>query len=331
LNPLIYSTENPDFDRQSMSQARDKRFEQALASQRPITIDGGLATQLEAQGCNIDGSLWSAALLQSDPAAIVAAHRAFLDAGARVIISASYQASAGGFMKHGMSRQDAEELIASSVGLACRARDDFLTANPDCNDTPLVAASIGPWGACQHDGSEYTGQYNIDDAALRLFQQQRLELLDRTNADLLACETIPNLQEARALSELLADTRLPTWVSFCCKDERRLSDGTPLGEACALFRDHPQVLALGVNCTAPQYVTALIGEIRAAAPDKAIVVYPNSGERYHAATNSWSGDASAAGFATYAEDWRNAGARLIGGCCRVGPQQIAAVHACLAT
>ena len=314
-----------------MNTTTNNKLAALLASGRPVTIDGGLATQLEAQGCNIDGSLWSAALLQSDPAAIVAAHRAFLDAGAQIIISASYQASVAGFMQLGMSQQAAEQLIASSVGLACSARDEFLAANPGGNDTPLVAASIGPWGACQHDGSEYTGVYDIDDAGLRLFHQQRLQLLDRTNADLLACETIPNLREARVLSELLADARLPAWVSFCCKDERRLSDGTPLGEACALFREHPQVLALGVNCTAPQFVTALIGEIRAAAPDKAIVVYPNSGERYHAATNSWSGDASPAGFATHADEWRNAGARLIGGCCRVGPPQILAVHARLAS
>ena len=310
-----------------MTEQFNNRFEQALDSGLPITIDGGLATQLEAQGCDIGTTLWSAALLQSNPSAVVTAHRAFLDAGADIIISASYQASVAGLAALGISQSAAADLIAGSVRLACTARDEFLEAYPHTNRLPLVAASIGPWGACQHDGSEYTGLYEIDDDALRIFHQQRLELLDCTDADLLACETIPNLREARVLSELLAGARLPAWVSFCCRDERHLSDGTPLSDACALFREHPQVLALGVNCTAPQYVTALIGEMRSAAPNKAIVVYPNSGERYHAATNSWSGDASPAGFATYAEEWLHAGARLIGGCCRVGPEQINAVHA----
>lgn len=313
-----------------MTEHIHKRFEQALASGLPITIDGGLATQLEAQGCDIGTTLWSAALLQSNPSAIITAHRTFLEAGADIIITASYQASVAGFAGLGMSQPTAEDLIASSVRLACTARDEFLAAIPNTDRTPLVAASIGPWGACQHDGSEYTGRYAVDEATLRVFHRQRIELLEQTNADLLACETIPNLQEARVLSELLDDIRLPAWVSFCCRDAQHLSDGTPLRDACALFKDHQRVLALGINCTAPQHVVSLIGEIRVTAPDKAIVVYPNSGERYESATNSWSGDASPAGFAAYADEWRSAGARLIGGCCRIGPQQIEAVRNLLA-
>ncbi|MEX0708292.1 MAG: homocysteine S-methyltransferase [Woeseia sp.] len=301
-------------------------FERALASGRPITLDGGLATELEARGYDIGTRLWSAALLQSNPAAIVAAHRAFLEAGADIIITASYQASVEGFASLGVAAADAEALIERSVVLACEARKQFLDAHPGTTRVPLVAASIGPYGAALHDGSEYTGVYAVSKAGLRQFHERRLALLDRSDADLLACETIPNRREAEVLCNLLEQARLPAWVSFCCRDEAHLSDGTPLRDVCALFADHPNVRALGVNCTRPQFVTSLIAEIRAAAPGKAVVVYPNSGETYDAATNSWSGDASLAACAGSAREWQRAGASLIGGCCRIGPEQIAAIH-----
>lgn len=291
-----------------------------------MTLDGGLATELESRGHDIGTRLWSAALLASKPAAIIDAHRVFLEAGAEIVISASYQASIEGFKSLGLAEQEAEELIISSVDLACTARKQFCRAHPDITHKPLVGASIGPYGATLHDGSEYTGNYTVDEPGLREFHERRLTLLDGTDADFLACETIPNRLEAGVLRELLEKVRLPAWVSFCCRDEHRISDGTPLREVCALYRQHPRVLALGINCTSPQFVTSLIGEIRRAAPDKAIVVYPNSGETYDVAANSWFGDASPAGFADFAQRWRMAGATIIGGCCRIGPPQIAAVH-----
>jgi homocysteine S-methyltransferase len=189
----------------------------------------------------------------------------------------------------------------------------------------MVAASIGPYGATVHDGSEYTGDYDIDEEGLRQFHAGRLHLLDRSGADVLACETIPNFSEAAVLHDLLMDVELPAWVSFSCRDERCISDGTPLQEVAKIFRDHPRVLALGVNCTAPHLITSLIGEIRMAAPDKAVVVYPNSGETYEVEDNSWRGTASPTDWAVETSAWLNAGAKIVGGCCRVGPEQIIAI------
>lgn len=305
---------------------QDNLFEKALAGDRTIVLDGGLATELEAQGFDIGTELWSAGLLRSNPSAIVEANCAYLEAGAEIIASASYQASRQGFMSLGLSEQEADDLIASSVELACSARKQFLDAHPDTRYTPLVAASIGPYGAALHDGSEYTGNYDIDENGLRDFHEARLQLLDQSNADVLACETIPNKLEAKVLCELLKNVRLPAWVSFSCCDERCISDGTPLQEVTRVFRDHPRVLALGINCTAPHLITPLIGEIRRAAPDKAIVVYPNSGETYDVSTNSWFGTASPDECAAAARSWRDAGAKIIGGCCRVGPRHITALR-----
>jgi homocysteine S-methyltransferase len=301
-------------------------FEEALLREEPVLLDGGLATELEAQGFDIAGELWSAALLKSNPAAIINAHRAYLDAGAECIISASYQASRPGFMSLGLSAAAADQLIASSVELACIARDEFLAANPAVGSFPMVAASIGPYGAALADGSEYTGSYDISAATLREFHESRLEILDNSGADLLACETIPDIVEAQVLCDLLKGTMTPAWISFSCRDEERISDGTKLREAVAMFADHPGVLATGINCTPPDLITALIGEARKGAPKKAVVVYPNSGETYHAEDNSWSGSAGGADPEFDVAAWLDAGAKLIGGCCRTGPAHIAAIR-----
>ncbi len=301
-------------------------FETAIAKDSPIVLDGGLATELESQGFDIGTKRWSAGLLQSNPQAIVAAHLAYLEAGAEIIISASYQASHIGFAAIGLSERQADDLIISAVQLACTAKQQFLDAHPDAARIPIVAASIGPYGAALHDGSEYTGDYDIDEVGLRRFHERRLTLLDDSPADVLACETIPNSLEASVLCELLANARHPAWVSFSCCDERCISDGTPLQEVSKFFRNHPRVLAIGINCTAPHLITSLIGEIKQAAPDMAIVVYPNSGETYKVEDNSWHGTVSSVDSADEVKTWLDAGAKLIGGCCRVGPEHIATIR-----
>jgi len=302
-------------------------FEEALLRDEVILLDGGLATELETQGFDIAGELWSAALLESNPRAIVNAHRAYLDTGADCIISASYQASREGFMSLGLSAAAADKLIVSSVELARTARDEFLAANPQVESFPMVAASVGPYGAALADGSEYTGGYDISAAELREFHKPRLEILDRSGADVIACETIPDIVEAQVLCELLGDVATPAWIAFSCRDEQRISDGTLLREAVALFADHPRVLAAGINCTPPGLITALIAEAQLGAPRKATVVYPNSGETYYAADNSWSGTTCDLDGGFPVSDWHDAGAKLIGGCCRTGPAHIEAIGA----
>lgn len=303
------------------------RFETALSQGQPILIDGGLATELEAQGHDISTELWSAALLLTNPRAIVDAHRAYLEAGASCLITASYQASRQGFLSLNLSCHEANELIARSVTLALLARDEFLqhTSTPPAQ-MPFIAASIGPYGAIMHDGSEYTGHYAISMDALKAFHADRLHLLDNQGADFLACETIPSLREAEVLHDLLMQVNSPAWVSFSCRDPRHISDGTPIAQVAALFRDHPRVLAVGANCTAPQFITSLIQEIKQAVPNKAIVAYPNSGESYDATRNAWFGTTTPVECASAAQTWFKAGAQLIGGCCRMGPSHIRAMQ-----
>jgi homocysteine S-methyltransferase len=295
------------------------RFVQRLRDPRPVLLDGGLATQLESQGVALHPTLWSAACLLNDPEAIKAAHRAYLDAGAEVLTTASYQVSREGFVELGLAPEQTDGLLRRSVDLAREA------ATEASRPATLIAASVGPWGATQHDGSEYTGHYAIDPQALADFHAQRLAVLDAAGADLLACETLPNGPELALLARLLEAVDTPAWVSFCCRDDDHLHDGTHLADAVAPFRNHPRVIAVAINCTAPRIVPGALRTLRRAAPGTPVLVYPNSGERYDARTQRWSGLLDTDDAAAAAGSWLEAGARGIGGCCRMGPEHIRAM------
>ncbi len=297
---------------------RNTTFTRLLEREQPLLLDGGLATQLEAQGCDISNELWSASLLQLNPEAIVAAHRAYLDAGAECIATASYQASREGFGKQGLSSDEADALMLLSVALAKRARRE-------AGSTAAIAASLGPFGAMLHDGSEYVGNYGVSSETLRDFHETRLKLFDDAGVDVLAFETIPSLQEAEVIRDLLRDCKTPSWVSFSCRDSEHICDGALLSDAARLFAAHPTVVAAGINCTSPQYVLPLIMELRKSLSDKYIMAYPNSGEVYDIRSKSWSGTVTPGDCATAAKAWVAAGAKIVGGCCRMGPRHIEAM------
>ena len=301
-------------------------IEERLAVQDVIVLDGAFATELEARGFSVNDALWSAKALFERPDLVREVHLDYLRAGADVVTSASYQATVAGFMKRGFSEEEAAALITKSVHLAQEARDLYLAERGADGTVPLVAASVGPYGAYLADGSEYRGDYGIDEDALVAFHAERLALLAEEKPDLLACETLPCLVEARAIVRALREReiRIPAWFSFSCRDAAHISDGMEIA-VCARWLDTvPEAAAIGLNCTAPQYVESLIGEIRRETT-KPIVVYPNSGETYDASDKSWHG--AAEDFGTIARRWRTAGARLIGGCCRTTPREIADIAA----
>lgn len=299
-----------------------------LEQQGTLILDGGLATLLEARGHDLRDHLWSARLLRDDPQAIVDAHSDYLQAGADCIISASYQATIPGFMRAGLSRTEAVDLLQRSVILARQARDAFWQKEAPRGGRlrPLVAASVGPYGAYLADGSEYTGAYGLDAGVLLDFHRERWRLLAAAGPDLMACETIPSGVEAQALARLLPESpSVPAWVSFSCRDEAHLSDGTPLAEVVARLAPLEQVVAIGINCTAPRFIPALIRVARAVT-SKPVLVYPNSGETYDVTRRLWLGQAEPQEFGALSERWRAAGASLIGGCCRTGPEHVRAIR-----
>ncbi len=289
---------------------------------QPLLLDGGVGSELDRRGFDVSSPLWSAEVVLRQPEALSVLHREYLDAGAQCITTASYQASVDGLRVRGMSPGEIESFFRVSVELACTARDEFMRDKPGADFRPLVAASVGPYGAYLADGSEYRGNYGVSDDRLRDFHRQRLHWLDQGAADLIACETIPDLQEARVLSQLLTSTSRPVWVSFSCRDAERLHDGNLLRSALELFTDLQQVFALGVNCCSPQLVESMIENIVACNTGKLIVVYPNSGQQYDAASKHRGGENDLWQWSGLAERWYRAGARIIGGCCRVGPDYI---------
>ena len=287
-----------------------------------MILDGGLSNALEARGHDVSGTLWTARLLADAPEEIAAAHRAYYLAGADVVTTASYQASVDGFVAEGLSRPQAESLLARSVTLAREVRDELA----DDGRRRLVAASVGPYGAVLADGSEYRGRYGLSRSALRDFHASRLDVLLAAGPDLLAVETIPDLNEAAVLVELLDELEAPAWLSFSVAGDTTRA-GQPLAEAFGVAAGGSSLVAVGVNCCAPADVLPALVTARAVT-GKAGIAYPNSGESWDAPSRGWRGEASYD--VGLARGWVEAGAAYVGGCCRVGPADIASIAGALA-
>ena len=286
-------------------------------------LDGALATELEAHGANIDGPLWSAHVLEEFPDKILAVHRSYLAAGADCIETATYQVSRMGYIECGYPPERAEAALLRGVELARRAATEFPGRRI------VVAASLGPYGAALHNGAEYTGDYAIGLAGLVRFHRERIAVLAAARGDqrpdVLAFETLPSLEEARAIAEALREApELPAWFSFTCRDAAHAAHGERLCDCAAAVATLPQTAAIGVNCTHPSLIAALIAELRAAS-HQPVIVYPNSGEGWDAARRCWTGTSDAAEFGALAAAWYRAGAQIVGGCCRTGPGHIRAV------
>jgi len=302
-----------------------------FAEQGVAILDGGLATALEARGCDLADALWSAKILLEDPDLIREVHLDYLRAGADCITSSSYQATLPGFRNRGLNEENGRALLDLSLKLALEAKESFWEdeTNRPGRLEPLVAASIGPYGAFLADGSEYTGGYGISDSELYEFHRGRWVALAGKGADLMACETLPGQQEAEILLRLLEETpRQWGWISFSCRDGQHLSDGGLLREAARVCDAGSRVAAVGINCTAPEFVGSLIEEARRGT-DKPILVYPNSGEEYDAKRKRWHTCSSSYAWEETAVEWVRRGASGVGGCCRVGPGQIKKIRRAL--
>jgi homocysteine S-methyltransferase len=286
----------------------------------PVILDGGLSTELESQGHDVSSALWSARLLRDDPAAIVAVHAAFAAAGAQVATTASYQATVEGFGAFGVDAAEARRLIASSVGLAREGQDEG-----------WVAGSVGPYGAMLADGSEYTGAYvgDIGIVQLRAFHRPRMELLAEAGADVLACETVPAAAEAEALIAEADAMGIPIWLSLTTVVDGdgvvRTRRGELASDVFSMTAQVDAVIAVGANCTDPAGVGAAVEA--AAACGKPVVVYPNSGEDWDAVGRRWAGSPGIS--PDVVPGWIDAGARLVGGCCRIRPADIRGLAAVL--
>jgi len=272
-------------------------------------LDGGLSTALENNGNKLTTSLWTGELILVNPSEITKAHLDFINAGADIIITSSYQISYLGCSKRGWSESKTDQALRGSTQLA---KDAVLKSGKSVK----VASSIGPYGAALADGSEYKGNYGVTKSALKDFHARRLELLISTSPDLLALETMPDTFEVELLLELLSDCPIPYWVSYSCKAGNQTNAGQSFTEAVSLAKD---AMAVGINCTAPELITDLLLSAEGVKP---FVVYPNSGRSWNAKTKEWEGSSEAGFDELLIKSWISAGAQIIGGCCGIGADEI---------
>lgn len=321
-------------------------------------IDGGLATELERRGADLNDPLWSAKCLVEDDAAdmIRQVHLDYYRAGADICTSASYQATIQGFTARGFRVSEAEALLRRSVQLVVEARDEFwreyetgrgekqaeqggkqgsqgveqgsVGHSSPPRLRPLVAASIGSYGAFLADGSEYSGDYGPAMTVDKLmnFHRRRLQVLSSSGADLIAFETIPCKVEAEAIVRLLNESPsspLPAWISFNSKDGADVVRGDDFQECVLAVSECARVEAVGINCTPPRFILGLLQATRKVT-SLPIVVYPNSGEAWDGVTKKWvqSSGVTDDDFVSFAPEWIKAGANVLGGCCRTTPHTI---------
>jgi homocysteine S-methyltransferase len=299
----------------------------SLFENHPFAInDGAFSTQLEAMGCDINDELWSAKILYEDPAKVKAVHTQYFEAGADFSTCGSYQASVPGFMKKGFTEERSRELIRESMRLLKEAEEEYLAEHPARAAELFVGGSCGPYGAYLANGAEYTGDYGHskeDRESIRHFHKERMELLKEGGAEFFGAETIPCLWEAEMLADLAEELGLPVWNSFSCRDGKHISDGTPIADCARALQGRDHIIAIGINCTHPRYISSLIREIRdAIGDDRRIIVYPNGGEDYDPVTKMWSGRYAAGNFKGLARGWIADGADILGGCCRTTPDDI---------
>lgn len=305
-------------------------LETAVRTRRPLVTDGGLGTALESRGIVLDHDLWSAGLLREDPDTLAEVHAAFASAGADIVTTASYQIGPHtGLADRGLTDTEVRRLTSASVAVAREATSRGTAA------AVLIAGSVGPFGAVLGDGSEYTGDYALTAAKFAAFHRPRIEALAEAGADVIALETQPSLPEIRVLTDLVEETGVPAWLTVTLADgpgtAPRLPDGTPLTALAEVAAAHPAIGALGVNCVRPAQVAPAL-EALAAVTELPLIAYPNSGETYDAETMTWQ-DPDAESIATGNDrlgawpvaDWIDRGARIIGGCCRTTPEDIAAL------
>ncbi|MDQ0222907.1 homocysteine S-methyltransferase [Streptococcus moroccensis] len=306
------------------------RLKEQLETKPVLILDGALGTELEYRSYDVSGNLWSAKYLIEKPEAIQDLHETYMEAGADILTTSTYQATFPGLIEAGLSKTDAEKVLRLTVALAKTAREkvwsSLLEEEKAKRSYPLIGGDIGPYAAYLADGSEYSGDYGeITVEALKAFHRPRIAILLEEGVDFLILETVPNGREAQALVELLSEefSTVEAYLSVTSPNGASLPDGTPIEQIGSLVEMSNQVLAVGINCSAPKVVTEALS-VLSRSTSKPLVTYPNSGEIYDGATQTWSEDADHShSLLENTQAWQTQGAKIVGGCCRTRPSDIA--------
>lgn len=302
------------------------KIQNLLSETGRFVIDGSMSSALEEMGCDLNDSLWTAKMLLESPEMIKEVHKYYFRAGADCGITCTYQATVDGFMRKGLSRKAAEDTIRNAVRLFLEARDEWWNEEEHQDRAyPLCLGSVGPYGACLADGSEYRGNYGISRDELKDFHETQIRLVHEGGADVILCETVPSLEEALIQSEICEEKGLEYWISFSCQDGHRTCEGQEIGDCAEALRDRPHLQMIGVNCTMPQYVESLIREM-VEKGDRPVDAYPNNGSVYDPVTKTWRAPEAWQGFYSYALSYYRAGAAAVGGCCTTLAPEVSAAR-----
>jgi|TARA_B110000881_G_C18561313_1_gene510027 homocysteine S-methyltransferase len=286
----------------------------------PMILDGGLSFPIEKKGINLNSKLWTTELLISNQKIIKDVHLKYLKAGAQFITTCSYQASIKSLKNRGFNFEESKKIILKSITIAEEVKNIYNKKYTNKKKI-LIAASIGSYGSYLSDGSEYKGNYDVNDKIIFDFHKSKIQILENSNADVLAFEAIPSYRETKIISKILEDSKKKSWISFTCKNDLEISDGTLLAQCCKYLKNHPNIFAIGVNCTSPKYISNLIKILKNNCGEKKIIVYPNSGKKYDSINKNWIGKKNNS-FDILLKEWIDLGVDIIGGCCGIGPNQI---------
>ncbi|KAF6215599.1 hypothetical protein GE061_010355 [Apolygus lucorum] len=284
----------------------------------PILTTTEFTTELELQtGAPADGHpLWASRFLVTDPEACVATYRELIRSGAGMVFTNTYQATPEAFMTHlELTESEALDVFKESVNLCRRAIKEEKMQNI------IVAGSVGSINALRADGSEYSGEFcsGISRETYISKHRSRLQALVDGGVDFITFETLPCSEEALALIDLLREfPGIKGWISFFGRNTTEISNGEKFADAAVKCwaRGKDQLVAVGVNCLDPAWVTPLFLSLKASDPTIPFVAYPNSGEKYDTAAKKWTPCESQKRVADYFPEWLDMGIAYVGGCCR---------------
>ena len=277
-------------------------------------LDGSLSYPLEKKGYNLNKKLWTGDALINKPNAIKKVHKDYLDAGADFISTSTYQMSYKVLKEMGYDINDIKGIFKRSVNLVEQA-----IAETNTKREIKIVGSYGPYGASLADGSEFTGKYNTSDKIIMDYHQENMNIIKDLDIDIILYETIPCLREIEILSKLVEEYEKEVWVSFTCNKDLEFRDGSSIIKACKILSSKKNISTIGMNCFSPLLAKEALKKLKENSSKK-ILIYPNSGEIYNNKDKDWYGE----NFFDYSmiKKWLALSPDIIGGCCRVGPDEI---------
>ena len=281
-------------------------------------MDGGMGGELIRRGFP-SGGLWSAKALLEKPEVVRAVHEDYINAGAQVIITNSYST-----VPSYLAKENMESRYVEFTGIAARLAREVADA---------AASDVRVAGCLPPLSESYRPDLVPTDEVARPIYAEIVKALS-TDVDLYICETMSSVREAvnAASSARLTDPDKPLWVALTLADQPGggLRSGEGMEQVVAGLEPY-NIDAFLFNCTDPSAISVALEQL-APLTDRPIGAYPN---RFHVPPG-WTLDndiqtepteMTIEDYLGFVATWRRSGASIIGGCCGVGPEFIAALSA----